>query len=136
VGAIIDSVVGAFAGTTTLLNNLGWERALVIPIFLSAWALAMLGIHRIEESAERRPQTFTFRAVALGTKTLLAMAIFVVVYAMSVSLSGPGLPMVMMLGLLVATVVATVREVTRRRGRAAASTLRAMARRTHRLRFR
>jgi hypothetical protein len=119
VGPIADFVVAAFAGATALLDNLGWERMLVIPIFLGALLLAILGIRRIEASAERRPQTFTSRMVTLGTKALLAIVIFLAVYAMSVSLSGPGLPMVMMLGLLMATVVTTVREVTKRRGRMA-----------------
>ena len=87
-GAFLNSVVGAFAGATALLDNLGWERSLVLPLFLGAWALALLGVHRIEKSAERWPQTFTFRAVVLGTKSLLAIVIFVVVYAISVSLAG------------------------------------------------
>lgn len=117
-GAIADSVASVFAGATTLLDNLGWEeRVLVIPIFLAACILAILGIRRIEASARSRPSTFRSRAVALGAKTLLAFLIFVVAYAMSVSLSGPGLPMAMMFALLAATIVTTIREVTKRRGR-------------------
>src|SRR5262245_61142469 len=103
VGSIADSVVGVFAGSTDLLANRGWERALVIPVFLGACALAMLGIHRIEAAAQQRTPTFTSRAMAVGGKTVLAIVIFVTAYAMSIAASGPRLPMVMMFGLLAAT---------------------------------
>lgn len=118
-GPIADSVVAAFAGATALFDNLGWERMLVIPVLLGGWALAMLAIHRIEASPERRPKTFTSRAVALASKALLSIVIFVVLYALCASLSGPGLPMAMMLGLLMASIVTTIRELTKRRARAA-----------------
>lgn len=118
--AIADSIVGVFAGATDLIDNLGWERLLVIPVFLGACALAMQAIRRIEATARRRPPpTFKSRMAAVGAKMLLAAVIFVVAYTMSISLSGPALPMVMMLGLLAASIVTLIREVTKRRARVA-----------------
>jgi hypothetical protein len=119
VGAFANSVVGAFVDATALVDNLGWQRMLLVPVFFGACALAKLGIRRIEVSAEHRPPKFTFRAMALGAKSFLAIVIFVTAYAMSISLSGPELPLVMMLALLAAGIVTAIREVTKRRARVA-----------------
>jgi hypothetical protein len=116
-GATLDFLTGVYADVTAYFENLGWEGTLILLLFVGLSALAVLWISKLADSAEHRPRTFTSLTVLFIARVVRAFIIFGVVCTVSAGVSGPRVPMILLLVLLAIATAIAIREAAKRRGR-------------------
>ena len=116
-GAILDFLSGASAGASARFEDLGWDGTLIVLVSVGLCALAVFGLSRFADFTERRPRTFSSRAMLFVARVVRALIIFVVVYTVTAGVFGTKVPAILLLGLVALALAIAIREAAKKKGR-------------------